>query len=106
MTKLRIIVPKDLRNQVFIRDKNKCLRCGSEERLEIHHIDENPANNSINNLIILCRTCHRPFHTHLCTKYYSISEEGDKYLDYVLDLLKDDEVIQELKSKIYIREKK
>ena len=43
-----------------------CARCGrdslrprnSREQLQVHHIDENPGNNDIENLIPLCAVCH------------------------------------------------
>lgn len=41
---------------------HKCIVCGWDEDdriLEVHHIDENRENNSIDNLCILCPTCHR-----------------------------------------------
>ncbi len=40
--------------------KSKC-KSGTFERrfLEIHHIDGNPVNNQISNLILLCKSCHR-----------------------------------------------
>ena len=41
---------------------HKCSCCGWDEDeriLEVHHIDENRKNNSLENLIILCPTCHR-----------------------------------------------
>ncbi len=43
-----------------------CARCGkdcrnsitSESVLQVHHIDENPGNNELENLIPLCSVCH------------------------------------------------
>jgi len=37
-----------------------CPFCDNEEvgHFEIHHIDENPSNNEIGNLLLLCPTCH------------------------------------------------
>ena len=43
-----------------------CARCGkdcrhsknSESVLQVHHIDENPGNNDLENLIPLCAACH------------------------------------------------
>ena len=42
--------------------EKKCFCCGWEEDeriLEVHHIDEDRNNNDIDNLCILCPTCHR-----------------------------------------------
>lgn len=49
---------------------HKCANCGwqeDEDILEVHHIDENRTNNSVDNLIILCPICHKKLSTH---KYY------------------------------------
>ena len=42
---------------------NRCARCklsGDEDAiaLQVHHIDENPGNNALENLIPLCSRCH------------------------------------------------
>ncbi len=52
-----------LRNAIRQRDNYKCQLCGVSqmeciEKLSIHHIDYNKKNNSIQNLISLCRNCH------------------------------------------------
>lgn len=42
--------------------KHQCFCCGWSEDfriLEVHHIDENRTNNKIENLCLLCPTCHR-----------------------------------------------
>jgi hypothetical protein len=44
---------------------NKCAHCGYDkhpEVLEVHHINRDHDNNSIENLIILCPTCHQVDH--------------------------------------------
>ena len=62
-----------------------CKICGATKNIDIHHIDGNIQNNSLENLIALCRSCHmkqhRKRHTcricgkpakghHLCNKHY------------------------------------
>lgn len=42
--------------------KNYCENCGSTERLQIHHKDENWKNNSESNLATLCPSCHMKWH--------------------------------------------
>lgn len=39
-----------------------CERCGSGERLEVHHKDKNPSNNETSNLEVLCVPCHKKHH--------------------------------------------
>ena len=50
------------RKRAFQTYPHKCLTCGWDEDeriLEVHHIDENREHNEIENLCILCPTCHR-----------------------------------------------
>jgi len=40
----------------------KCQICGSSKQLEVHHKDRNKLNNSIDNLMLVCKSCHRKIH--------------------------------------------
>lgn len=42
--------------------ENKCSNCLSSNNLHIHHIDKNKSNNDIENLILLCASCHMKIH--------------------------------------------
>lgn len=42
--------------------KKTCWGCGATENLENHHLDKNPKNNSENNILTLCQSCHKAFH--------------------------------------------
>lgn len=49
----------------YLRDNNlpiACEECGSELNLEVHHIDEDRTNNEVDNLILLCKSCHKKRH--------------------------------------------
>lgn len=37
---------------------NKCSICGSTLNLAIHHKDHDPNNNTLENLVLLCRSCN------------------------------------------------
>lgn len=55
----------DLKKAIKDRDGWKCRQCGVARKykiLLIHHIDENKLNNSIDNLITLCGSCHSKVH--------------------------------------------
>ncbi|WP_369683412.1 HNH endonuclease [Nitrosomonas communis] len=43
--------------------KNCCEVCGKTTSLHVHHVDENPLNNSTSNLMTLCSQCHREAHS-------------------------------------------
>ena len=36
----------------------RCKNCGFDRFLHVHHIDRNPENNDIENLVLLCIYCH------------------------------------------------
>ena len=58
----------DLREDIRKRDGYRCQFCSVHQddieklSLDVHHIDYNPKNNDLNNLISLCRACHRKNH--------------------------------------------
>ena len=39
-----------------------CQECGTTEKLQVHHIDMNPANNEPSNIMTLCAACHASWH--------------------------------------------
>ena len=84
---------------VLERDEHTCQWCGSKERLDVHHVDKKgrgfmgTIDNSMANLITLCKRCHRRLHTlkihptHLVSvaKYW---DESDVNLAKMLSLSK------------------
>ncbi|MHA1852529.1 MAG: HNH endonuclease signature motif containing protein [Candidatus Heimdallarchaeaceae archaeon] len=46
----------------YITSPNSCYFCNKKTFINIHHIDGNKENNSIDNLIVLCRSCHNKIH--------------------------------------------
>lgn len=62
MPKSRPRIPKEnkVRAELQLEINSQCPFCMSKDvgHFEVHHIDENPSNNSINNLLLLCPTCH------------------------------------------------
>lgn len=66
--------PCNYRLSAFKTYPHKCMVCGWDEDeriLEVHHIDENHSNNEINNLSILCPTCHRK----ITLGYYVLTDD-------------------------------
>lgn len=56
---------RDLKKYISRTRELYCDNCGynkSSYNIEIHHIDENPNNNTIENLAVLCVMCHRDVH--------------------------------------------
>ena len=57
--KTRIQIPNDISNEVLKLSDMTCCVCRDRKKyVQIHHIDENPANNTIDNLAVLCLQCH------------------------------------------------
>jgi mannose-6-phosphate isomerase-like protein (cupin superfamily) len=50
--------PRELRKQL-IKDKNKCIMCGSEKHLKMHHINYDKKDYSHSNLVTLCKKCRK-----------------------------------------------
>jgi 5-methylcytosine-specific restriction endonuclease McrA len=54
-------VPEKVRREVWRRDKGRCVKCGSQEKLEydrIIHVSKGGANKA-RNLQLLCEKCNR-----------------------------------------------
>ena len=51
-----------LRRFILDRDSWRCQRCGMYGRLEVHHQDGDPSNNTPDNLTTYCRRCHLQHH--------------------------------------------
>lgn len=65
----------DYRFKAFQAYEHKCAICGWDEDeriLEVHHIDSNREHNELDNLIILCPTCHRKITLH----YYDLFDRS------------------------------
>lgn len=70
----------------YIRDNYKCVRCGSSDKLIVHHIDESrkngnkKMNNNLSNLITLCKPCHAKEHGYTATdtRIHTIKEMYQK----------------------------
>lgn len=54
---------KKYRKLCFRYHKKKCIICGEDKIVAVHHYDENHKNNSIENLIPLCPTHHQYVHS-------------------------------------------
>lgn len=52
----------DYRIICFRHYEKKCIICGFDSVVDVHHIDENNKNNSIDNLIPLCKNHHGMIH--------------------------------------------
>ncbi len=58
--KIREEIPKDLAAEVqFLSDRTCCVCRKPGRAIQIHHIDENPSNNVLENLAVLCLDCHQ-----------------------------------------------
>jgi len=59
MAKIRTPISSDLTAEVLFASDNTCCVCRERGKaIQIHHIDENPSNNTFENLSVLCLECH------------------------------------------------
>lgn len=57
--KKRIPIPPKVAAQIMFESDRTCCVCTSKgKKIQIHHIDDNPANNKLENLAVLCLECH------------------------------------------------
>lgn len=57
--KIRIPVPRVLSAQILVSSDRTCCVCRQPRKsVQLHHIDENPANNDPQNIAVLCLQCH------------------------------------------------
>lgn len=64
----------EYRQKAFENFEHKCFDCGWNKHstiLEVHHKDEDRSNNSLENLVILCPTCHQVRHLNNNTGRYT-----------------------------------
>ena len=54
---------KNLRERVLSRDGGKCMICGRDQALHVHHIDLDATCDAEENLVTLCESCHARAHT-------------------------------------------
>lgn len=66
----------------LILHKNICEICGSKNNLDIHHKDGNWQNNSLDNLMCLCRSCHTKLERNKTKRICIICGEKHKGLGY------------------------
>lgn len=61
----------------FMHHKKECVVCGEDKIVEVHHMDENKSNTDPRNLVPLCSTHHRYWHS----RYRKLIK--DKVMNYV-----------------------
>jgi len=71
--------PRTSKQRLLERAKKKCQICGwgkVPEVLERHHCDRNHRNNSDNNLLLLCPTCHSVDHYNARDGQYAVTKRN------------------------------
>ena len=70
---------KKYRKRCFEHHEHKCVVCGEEKILDVHHYDENKLNNEPENLIPICPTHHNYYHS----KYRDeVKDKIDEYYNW------------------------
>jgi hypothetical protein len=54
----------------------KCETCGTPNRLQVHHVNRDPADNRKHNLMTLCASCHTRWHWQHDKRKPSLSKGG------------------------------
>jgi hypothetical protein len=62
MPKQRTRIPDDLAARVLFASDRTCCVCRREQKVILHHIDKDPANNAFENLATMCLNCHSEAH--------------------------------------------
>jgi len=62
MVKHRKPLTQSTRSEIITRCNGICEQCNESHVRDIHHIDKNPSNNNIENLIGVCYSCHKEIH--------------------------------------------
>ena len=61
--KIRMNIPDTIRKQIKYDNNNRCEICSNTNANQIHHINNNPADNRRTNLHLLCYECHLKLHS-------------------------------------------
>lgn len=57
--KTRVSIPMEIASSILYEHDHTCCVCTEPNKpVQIHHIDEDPANNDPGNLAVLCLICH------------------------------------------------
>jgi GTP cyclohydrolase I len=62
----------------------ECKRCGTQEKILIHHVDGNRLNNCVSNLIPLCYPCHKKLHKEMGPVGFTGIDLVEKGMIYIL----------------------
>lgn len=71
------------RDAIRERDGNRCMICGSDDGLHVHHRDHDPTNDHPQNLVTLCGYCHARVHAE------EQRDGGEVRVEAVLSLTRD-----------------
>ena|SRR5689334_7956437 len=76
MNKTRLPIRADVSDEVLYRNDHTCCICNEPRKhVQIHHLDEDPGNNNMTNLAVLCLHCHsRATGTQGLGRRYSVGE--------------------------------
>lgn len=75
MPKKRIPIPDEIVDLLLFSSNHTCNKCREAGKdVHIHHIDGNPSNNKLSNLMVLCLNCHSEVSSLSLGKSYTIGE--------------------------------
>jgi phage FluMu protein Com len=78
---MRIKLSQDIVGRIYFKYKCQCANCGENQNLHIHHVDFNRNNNDEENLILLCKDCHKFIHSKMGKRRYYNEEQISEYIE-------------------------
>lgn len=76
----RVTIPKATADNILNSCRHRCCICVSHKRVaNIHHIDGDNSNNSLDNLVALCAECHADAHTKFAMRRNLTDDQIKRY---------------------------
>ncbi len=81
---------KIISGKIRVRYHHRCQRCFTHSKpkyiLTVHHLDLNPKNNNLSNLVLLCQKCHLSIQSKgrlSMTEFYEILDTQESQLEFI-----------------------
>jgi 5-methylcytosine-specific restriction endonuclease McrA len=86
ITEKSVMKKQNYRQRCIDQKGEKCNICGNNKNIEVHHIDGDRYNNSVENLIPVCEECHNKIHTHSSSELEEWSKKVKPFKERTLSV--------------------